>query len=202
MFNGIIISTAKIHRILKKDNNCVLELLSKMKFKKNEIGSSISCSGVCLTLEKFNKNVSKFYISKETLNKTIFKSSKQGDKINIEKSLRYGERLSGHFVQGHVDTTALINKIEVVGKSWLINFKLNKSYKKYLVEKGSISINGASLTISKVLKNGFQISIIPKTLQLTNLINIKKKDLVNVEFDVLGKYIKSLYDKNNEIFKN
>ena len=191
MFNGIIISTAKIHRILKKDNNCVLELLSKMKFKKNEIGSSISCSGVCLTLEKYNKNISKFYISKETLNKTIFKSSKPGDKINIEKSLRYGERLSGHFVQGHVDTTALINKIEVVGKSWLINFKLNKSYKKYFVEKGSISINGASLTISKVLKNGFQISIIPKTLQLTNLINLKKKDLVNVEFDVLGKYIKS-----------
>ena len=190
MFNGIIISTAKIHKILKKNNNCVLELLSKMKFKKNEIGSSISCSGVCLTLEKYNKNISKFYISKETMSKTIFKSSKPGDKINIEKSLRYGKRLSGHFVQGHVDTTALINKIEVVGKSWLINFKLNKSYKKYLVEKGSISINGASLTISKVLKNGFQISIIPKTLQLTNLINLKKKDLVNVEFDVLGKYIK------------
>ena len=191
MFNGIIKSTATIHKIIKKNNNCVLELLSKMKFNKNEIGSSISCSGVCLTLEKYNKNVSKFYISKETLNKTIFKSSKQGDKINIEKSLRYGERLSGHFVQGHVDTTALINKIEVVGKSWLINFKLNKSYKKYLVEKGSISINGASLTISKLLKNGFQISIIPKTLQLTNLINLKKKDLVNVEFDVLGKYIKN-----------
>ena len=191
MFNGIIKSTATIHKIIKKNNNCVLELLSKMKFNKNEIGSSISCSGVCLTLEKYNKNVSKFYISKETLNKTIFRSSKQGDKINIEKSLRYGERLSGHFVQGHVDTTALINKIEVVGKSWLINFKLNKSYKKYLVEKGSISINGASLTISKLLKNGFQISIIPKTLQLTNLINLKKKDLVNVEFDVLGKYIKN-----------
>ena len=191
MFNGIIKSTATIHKIIKKNNNCVLELLSKMKFNKNEIGSSISCSGVCLTLEKYNKNVSKFYISKETLNKTIFKSSKQGDKINIEKSLKFGERLSGHFVQGHVDTTALINKIEVVGKSWLINFKLNKSYKKYLVEKGSISINGASLTISKLLKNGFQISIIPKTLQLTNLINLKKKDLVNVEFDVLGKYIKS-----------
>ena len=162
-----------------------------MKFSKNEIGSSISCSGVCLTLEKYKGNLSKFYISKETLNKTNFKSLNKGDFINIEKSLKYGDRISGHFIQGHVDTTSTVKKIDFVGKSWFINFKLAKKYLKNLVLKGSITINGVSLTISKILKDGFQIVIIPHTLKLTNLMYLNEKNVVNVEFDVLGKYIKS-----------
>jgi len=108
----------------------------------------------------------------------------------LEKSLKYGERNSGHFVQGHVDTTSVISNINIIGKSWYIDFKLEKKYKNYIIPKGSIAINGVSLTVAKVLKNGFQIVVIPQTLRLTNLIFIKKKDLVNVEFDVLGKYIK------------
>ena len=192
MFNGIIKNTGKISKIYKKNNNCFLEIFSKMKFTKNEIGSSISCSGACLTVEKCNKNHVKFYVSKETLNKTIFKLSKKGDIINLEKSLKYGDRISGHFVQGHVDTTCSVKKIYFVGKSWLINFKLLKKYNKYLASKGSITINGVSLTISKILKYGFQISIIPQTLRLTNLIYLKENDLVNVEFDILGKYIKNV----------
>ena len=192
MFNGIIKSTGKIYRITKKDNNCVLELFSQLKFEKNDIGSSISCSGACLTLEKYKKNSSQFYISKETLSKTIFQSSKKGDIINLEKSLKYGDRISGHFVQGHVDTTSIIKTIDFIGKSWFINFKLLKKYKKYLIQKGSIAINGVSLTISKILKHEFQVVVIPQTLKLTNLIYLKEKDVVNIEFDVLGKYIKSL----------
>ena len=192
MFNGIIKNTGKISKIYKKNNNCFIEIFSKMKLTKNEIGSSISCSGACLTVEKCNKNHLKFYVSKETLNKTIFKSSKKGDIINLEKSLKYGDRISGHFVQGHVDSTCSVKKIHFVGKSWLINFKLLKKYNKYLVSKGSITINGVSLTIAKILKYGFQISIIPQTLRLTNLIYLKEKDLVNVEFDILGKYINNV----------
>ena len=191
MFNGIIKNTGKINRIYKKNNNCFLEVLSKIKFTKKEIGSSISCSGACLTLEKYNRNLSKFYMSKETLNKTIFKSSKKGDLINLEKSLKYGERISGHFVQGHIDTTSAVKIINLVGKSWQINFKLSDKLKKYLVQKGSITINGVSLTIAKILIDGFQIAVIPQTLKLTNLIQLKKNDVVNVEFDVLGKYIKN-----------
>ena len=191
MFNGIIKNTGKINKIYKERNNCNIEILSRMKFSKNEIGSSISCSGVCLTLEEYNKNYIKFYVSKETLNKTIFKSSKKGDIINLEKSLKFGERISGHFVQGHVDTTCSVKLIHFAGRSWLINFYLLKKYKKYLVQKGSVAINGVSLTIAKIYKNGFQVAVIPKTLKLTNLIYLKKKDLVNVEFDVFGKYIKS-----------
>ena len=192
MFNGIIKNTGKISKIYKKNDNCYLEISSKMKFTKNEIGSSISCSGACLTIENYNRNLVKFYVSKETLNKTIFKTSKSGDIINLEKSLKYGNRISGHFVQGHVDITSSIKKILFIGKSWLINFKLLERYKKYLVPKGSITINGVSLTITKILRFGFQISIIPQTLKLTNLIYLKERDLVNVEFDILGKYIKSI----------
>ena len=191
MFNGIIKHTGKIRNIYRKEDNCVIEILSKIKFSKSEIGSSISCSGTCLTLEKYMGNLSEFYISKETLNRTNFKSSNKGDLINLEKSLKYGDRISGHFVQGHVDTTSTIKKINFVGKSWFINFKLGKEYKKYLVQKGSITINGVSLTTSKILKDGFQIVIIPQTLKLTNLMFLKEKDVVNVEFDVLGKYIKN-----------
>ena len=191
MFSGIIKHTGKINKIYKNNNNCIIEILSKIKFSKNEIGSSISCSGTCLTLEKYKGNLSKFYISKETLNKTNFKSSNKGDLVNLEKSLKYGDRISGHFVQGHVDTTCTTKKIDFIGKSRFINFKLPKKYKKYLVQKGSIAINGVSLTVSKILKDGFQIVIIPQTLKLTNLIHLKEKDVVNVEFDILGKYIKS-----------
>ena len=190
MFNGIIKHTGKISKIYKNNNNCILEILSKIKFSKNEIGSSISCSGACLTLEKYKGNLSKFYISKETLNRTNFKSSNKGDLINLEKSLKYGDRISGHFAQGHVDTTSIIKKIDFVGKSWFVNFKLPKKYKKYLIQKGSITINGVSLTISKILKDGFQIVVIPQTLKLTNLMYLEEKDVVNIEFDVLGKYIK------------
>jgi riboflavin synthase len=191
MFSGIIKHTGKISKIYKNTNNCTIEILSKIKFSKFEIGSSVSCSGTCLTLEKYKRNLSKFYISKETLNRTNFKFLNKGDLINLEKSLKYGNRISGHFVQGHVDTTSAIKTIDFVGKSWFINFKLLKRYKKYLVQKGSITINGVSLTISKILKNGFQVVVIPQTLKLTNLIYLKEKDVVNVEFDVLGKYIKS-----------
>ena len=192
MFNGIIRNTGKINKIYKKNNDCVIEIMSKMKFTKNDIGSSIACSGACLTLEKYNKYLSKFYLSKETLNKTIFKSSIKGDILNLEKPLKYGDRISGHFIQGHVDTISVVKKIYFIGKSSLINFKLSKKYQNYVVNKGSITINGVSLTIAKITKDGFQIAIIPQTLKLTNLIKLKEKDLVNVEFDILGKYIKSI----------
>ena len=174
MFNGIIKNTGKIDKIYKKNSNCILRIYSKMKFSYNEIGSSVSCSGACLTVEKISKNIVEFYVSKETLNRTIFKNLKKGDIVNLEKSLKFGQRLSGHFVQGHVDTTSAVNKIFTIGKSKKINFTLLKKYKVHIVQKGSITINGVSLTISKVLKNGFQIAIIPQTLKSTNLINICK----------------------------
>ena len=191
MFNGIINHTGKVKKIYKKNNNCLLEIFSKINFKKNEIGSSVSCSGACLTLDRIRKKNIIFYVSKETIKKTNFRYLKEGEVVNLEKSMKYGQRISGHFVQGHVDTTAIVNKIEQIGKSWLISFHISKRFRKFTIYKGSITINGVSLTIAKIINKGFQISIIPKTLKLTNLIQIKKKDFVNIEFDMVGKYIKS-----------
>ncbi len=191
MFNGIIKNTGKVKKILRNKPDFTIEISTNLKFSKKEIGSSISCSGACLTLEKYKKKLIKFYISNETLKKTNFNTCKIGDIINLEKSMKFGNRISGHFVQGHVDTTSKVKKITTFGKSWLIDFNLSKDYKKYLVQKGSITINGVSLTIAKITNNGFQIAIIPKTLKLTNLIYLEKNDFVNVEFDILGKYIKN-----------
>ena len=113
----------------------------------------------------------------------------------MEKSLSFGKSISGHFIQGHVDTVAKIKRITFIDKSWLINFIIfDKKLKKFLIEKASISINGVSLTVSKKNKKYFEINIIPHTLKLTNLKNLKKRDLINIEFDIFGKY---LYEINN-----
>ena len=195
MFNGIIKYTGKINNITKKKYNCSLEILSKTKFSQNDIGSSVSCSGVCLTLEKIRRNLYNFYLSKETLDRTNFKVAVKGDIINLEKSLKYGERVSGHFIQGHVDTTCKVGKIKRIGKSWYVDFILSKKYMNYVVKKGSITINGVSLTISNIVDDKIQIVFIPQTLKLSNLINLSEKDVVNVEFDILGKYISKFFKR-------
>jgi len=191
MFSGIIKNIGKVTKLSKNKNNCLVEVYSKIKFTARDIGSSISCSGVCLTVEKVKKKKIRLYVFKETMDRTIFKITKIGDVLNLEKSLKFGDRLSGHFVQGHVDTTSKVKKIIHIGRSLIISFQLNSMHKKYVIQKGSISINGVSLTVAKKLKNSFQITIIPHTLKLTNLINLKTNDIVNIEFDVLGKYIKN-----------
>ena len=172
----------------------VIEVSSSITFKKTDIGESVCCDGVCLTLIRIKKKSFLFYLSKETLNRSNFKNIKVGKKINIEKSLYHGKKISGHYIQGHVDTTARVKTIKIIDKSWNVNFLLNANYKKFIVEKGSISINGVSLTVSKVKKNSFQITIIPHTLKLTNLINLKIGDKVNIEFDMVGKYLNNIYN--------
>lgn len=192
MFNGIIKYTGKIINFNRNKNDCYINIKSNIKISNNEIGSSISCSGACLTLKNFNRKISKFYISNETLNRTNFKYIKKGTLINLEKSLRYGDRISGHYVQGHVDTTSKVLNINFVGKSWYIDFNLPKIYRKFVIEKGSIAINGVSLTVSKKMKKMFRVVVIPQTLKYTNLIKLKKGDIVNIEFDILSKYKKNL----------
>ena len=192
MFNGIIYKTGKILKVNKSLNFSEIVLETMDEFKKAEIGSSLCCNGTCLTITKIhNKNIS-FYLSKETLKKTNFSSSKVGDIINLEKSLKYGNKISGHYVQGHIDTIGFVANIAIVGKSWIITFKVAKFHKKLLVKKASIAINGVSLTISSVKKNTFQINIIPHTLKLTNLIKLKKNNIMNIEFDIFGKYLLNL----------
>ena len=190
MFNGIIYSTGTIKKIFKSKKSLLIGVKSNLNFKQNEIGSSVNCSGVCLTLTKIQKDIIYFYVSNETIDRSNFKKIKIGQLINLEKSLIYGQKISGHFTQGHVDTTAKIRKINLIDNSWSMRLEIkNKKYMKFLEEKASISINGVSLTVSKVYKKEFQLNIIPHTLKLTNLKYLKVNDLVNVELDIFGKYI-------------
>ena len=151
MFNGIIFNTGKVKNIKRKKNSIYVGIQSKMNLNKKDLGSSICCDGVCLTVDKVVKNKTYFYISNETLKRSNFKTLKINQIINLEKSLSFGKSISGHFIQGHVDTVAKIQKIIFIDKAWMINLKiLDKKLKKFLIEKASISINGVSLTISKV----------------------------------------------------
>ena len=190
MFNGIIFHTGIIKKIQESKKSKLIIIKTNFKPKIKDIGSSICCDGVCLTLTKIKSDLLYFYISSETIKRSNFKRLKLGQKINLEKSLVYGQKISGHFTQGHVDTTATVRKILFIDKSWSIELEIqNKNYMKFLEEKASISINGVSLTISKVYKKYFVLNIIPHTLKLTNLKNLKVNDLVNVELDIFGKYI-------------
>ena len=190
MFNGIIYNTGKVEIIEKNRNSIFLGIRSNLRLNIKDLGTSISCNGVCLTLTKIKKGLIFFYISIETIKRSNFKSIKVGQIINLEKSLIYGQKISGHFTQGHVDTTGKVKKINLIDKSWdLILEVQNNSILKYLEEKASISVNGVSLTISKVKKNYFHLNIIPHTLKLTNLRKLKVNDLVNLELDIFGKYI-------------
>ena len=190
MFNGIILNTGIVRNITRKKNSTYVEIQTNINIKKKDIGSSICCDGVCLTVEKVFKNKIFFYISNETLKRSNFKSLKLNQIVNLEKSLLFGKSISGHFIQGHVDTVAKIKKIMIIDKAWIMNFEiLDKRLNKFLIEKASISINGVSLTISRIFKNSFEISVIPHTLKLTNLKDLKVNSLVNVELDILSKYI-------------
>ena len=190
MFNGIIFNTGIVKSIKRNKNSINISVKTKLKFSNKDLGSSVSCDGICLTITRINGKLVNFYISKETLHRSNFKSIKINQLINLEKSLSYGQKISGHFTQGHVDTIAIVKKIIFFDKSWLIRLKfINNKFNKFVVEKASISINGVSLTISNISNHCFEVSIIPHSLKLTNLKNLKINDTVNVELDIFSKYI-------------
>ena len=198
MFNGIIYNQGVIKSIRKNTRyvlgSLVIEVQSDIKFKKTDIGESVSCDGVCLTLIRIKKKSFLFYLSKETIKSSNFKYCKVGKIINIEKPLFHGKKISGHYVQGHVDTTSKVNKIKIIDRSWNIILSLDQKHKNFIINKGSISINGVSLTVAQVFKKSFKITIIPHTLKLTNLVKLKKGDIVNIEFDYVGKYLNKIYN--------
>ena len=190
MFSGIIQGTGKINKI--ESNNTIIK--TNVDLSDCKVGSSISCNGVCLTatsIKKLNSNnfIFSVNISEETKNKSTFNYQKLSQIINIEKSLKVGDEISGHFVYGHVDCVAQISQIKKLDSSWEFQFKKKDNMKKHIVEKGSISINGISLTIANNSIDSFYISIIPHTFNNTNLYIAKVNDLVNIEFDALARYV-------------
>ena len=195
MFNGIIFNQGKVDKILKRKKGINLFIKTNLLLKSKDLGISISCDGVCLTLISKKNKILEFYLSNETLNRTKFKKAKIGDFVNLELPIKHGQSISGHICQGHVDFISKVKKIKLIDKSYLIDFLTINSQKKNLIEKASILINGVSLTISKITKNGFQVWIIPHTYKLTNLSKLKMNSLVNIEIDILSKYVKKYFNE-------
>ena len=193
MFTGIIQGQAIIANKFKDSNT--FSIKTDLDLSDCKIGSSISCNGICLTVTSINyENSSYFFIvniSEETIKRTTVQYWGKNSKINLERSLKLGDEISGHFVYGHVDTVLKISKIEQLSSSWNFYFSFSSlsNYNKFIVEKGSIAINGISLTIANVEEDVFDISIIPHTYNKTNFSNLKVGDSVNIEFDSLARYI-------------
>ena len=193
MFNGIIYNQGIIEKIIKRPKGFNIFIKSNLKVSKKDIGLSIACDGVCLTLISYKSKLMEFYLSKETINRSKFRYLKNKDLINLELPLKYGTKISGHICQGHVDTVAKILSIKKIDKSFIFDFEIPKKERKHLIEKASICVNGISLTISKVTKKGFQIWVIPHTFNETNLSKLNKHGLVNIEIDILSKYVRNYF---------
>ena len=195
MFNGIIFNKGLITKISRRSKGINIFVKSDLKLTNKDIGVSVACDGVCLTLITIKKKILEFYLSNETVRRSKFKFLKTNELINLELPLKYGQKISGHICQGHVDTTGKVLSVKKVDKSYIFDFEINSKERKNIIEKASICINGISLTISKITKNGFQVWVIPHTYKLTNLSRVKKGSLVNIEIDILSKYVKNYFNE-------
>ena len=199
MFTGIVSHIGIVNKISHPDDwelsvDVINDNNSENEFNINSIaiGASISCSGICLTLKKILNNTLFFDVSDETLEKTNFSTWKVGSLINLEKSLKVGDELGGHFVYGHVDTTAVIRSIQKINGSYKITLSINSDFLKYFSSKGSVSIDGVSLTVNDVDKDFFTVNIIPYTWTHTSFKNYNIGTVVNIEIDILARYLESL----------
>ena len=195
MFNGIIYNQGIVTKLTKRPKGINIFIKNKFKLTNKDLGLSVACDGVCLTLISYKSNIMEFYLSKETITRSKFKFLKTNDVINLELPLKYGTKISGHICQGHVDTVSKVLSIKKIDKSYLFNFEIHKKERKHLIEKASICVNGISLTISKITKKGFQIWVIPHTFNETNLSILKKNSLVNIEIDILSKYVRNYFNE-------
>ena len=190
MFTGIIEKIGVVESIKVNNNSFVLEI--KINNTNYALGDSVCVNGVCLTVDKVTSETYSFSVSPETNNITNLKYLKKDSYVNIEASLTINKLISGHIVQGHIDTTSKVVEIEKKDDSWFIKFSIDLKYSKYLIKKGSISVDGVSLTVNDVSKDEFNVMIIPHTYQNTIFKNYKVGTIVNIEIDILAKYIEKL----------
>jgi riboflavin synthase len=191
MFTGIIQSIGVIKKIesLKKDVQISI-VYDPKKINDINLGDSISINGICLTVQKKQKNQFIFHVSQETLNRTI--AFKENAKVNLESSLLYNGKVGGHFVTGHIDGIGKISEIKINSQCWIIEIKPPKKLLKFIAEKGSVSINGVSLTVNSVKDDKFKVNIIPFTLKETNLGALVKGSEINIEIDLIARYLENI----------
>ncbi|MBR9847585.1 MAG: riboflavin synthase [Algicola sp.] len=195
MFTGIIEDLGNVIKLEREQENLHLTIQSKIT-NELKIDQSVSHNGICLTVVHLEGDRYTVTAIKETLDKTNLSELKTGDQVNIERAMKLGDRLDGHIVQGHVDQTAICKSVEEVDGSWYFTFEYDKTLNNITIEKGSITVNGVSLTVVNSETNRFSVAIIPYTYKHTNFNTFTKGTVVNLEFDVVGKYIKKLYDIN------
>lgn len=188
MFTGIIETIGVVINIEQQETNKIFWIQSSIS-NELKVDQSIAHNGVCLTVEEIKNNTHRVSAIQETLLKTNLNNWKIGDQINIERCILLNGRMDGHFVQGHVDTTAICIKRENQNGSWLYRFQFEKRFASLVIEKGSISVNGISLTIFDITQNEFSVAIIPYTFEHTTMQYIQTNSIVNIEFDMIGKYM-------------
>lgn len=191
MFTGLVENTAEVKRTEKQGEGRSIVLKAE-EFDEVERGESISISGACLTVEEFGNNNATFFLAEETLEKTWFDQLETGDLVNLERSLRADDRMGGHIVQGHVESVAEILDIEELEEGWNMSFELPSEIENYIVTKGFITVEGISLTVTEVNENSFSVTIIPETWKVTNLSDRKEGDQVNLETDIVAKYVEKM----------
>ena len=194
MFTGIIESLGIVKNIVQEGENFHITIESDFT-SELKIDQSVAHNGVCLTTVNINNNEYTVTAIKETLDKSNFKHLKVGDLINLERAMVLGARLDGHIVQGHVDQTAVCTGVKEEDGSWVFSFEYDSTLNNITIEKGSVTINGTSLTVINSKKNSFSVAIIPYTYEFTNFHTFKKGTVVNLEFDVIGKYVAKLLGK-------
>jgi riboflavin synthase len=194
MFTGIIETIGIVKNIVQEGENFHITIESNLAAEL-KIDQSIAHNGVCLTIVAINDNTYTVTAIKETLDKSNFKHLKIGDKINLERAMILGARLDGHIVQGLVDQTAVCTEVIEEDGSWVFTFEYDTAFSNVTIEKGSITVNGTSLTVVNSKKNRFSVAIIPYTYEHTNFHTFKKGTVVNLEFDVIGKYVARLLEK-------
>lgn len=200
MFTGIVEGMGRVSKIQKEGSNYIFFMESAFSHEL-QINQSLSHNGVCLTITGVENELYTVTAVDETMNKTNLGDLKEGDFVNLERSMSTAYRFDGHIVQGHVDQTGVCTNIKEVDGSWLYDFDYNfEETGNFLVEKGSICINGVSLTVFNCKNGSFRVTIIPHTWHVTNFQHIKKGDRVNLEFDVIGKYIQKLFSDGYQDF--
>lgn len=189
MFTGIIEGLGRIKGIQKSGSSIRMTIDAGFSLNETKVGDSIAVNGVCLTAVEINGRVFKIDMSPETYAVTCFNKAKVGDQVNLERALRLSDRLDGHLVSGHVDGTGTISSIKTGGNAIIITIAATESLIRYMIKKGSVAVDGISLTINKCTKNNFELTIIPHTTKLTTIGFKKIGDIVNIETDMLGKYV-------------
>jgi riboflavin synthase len=192
MFTGLIEDVGKVLKITRSGASARLDVATSFPVEEIRLGDSVSVNGSCLTVVEISSSTLAFDVSPETIDRTAFKWLKPGNHVNLERALKLGDRLGGHIVSGHVDCVAsLVSRREISG-NYVCEFRMPKEFTRYIIEKGSVAIDGISLTVNTVSEEGFSVNIIPHTARKTNLQYRKPGEEVNIETDILGKYVERL----------